>query len=144
MQVHFGETLFDAAHHFLIPLELQVGMQPALHEHAGAAEFHGLADFLVDSLKIQHIAFGPARAFHRRIESAERAVLRAEIRVINIAVNNVSNHALRMVLATYGVRLHANADQVIGADQVQGLLFGKRHKRLYFIAFSCFYGPRQL
>ena len=29
--------------HLLVPVDLQVGMQAALHQHAGAAQFHGLA-----------------------------------------------------------------------------------------------------
>jgi hypothetical protein len=41
-----------------------------------------------------------------------------------------------MVLATYGVRFHTNADQVIGAEQIESLLFGEGHGRPYFIAIQ--------
>src|SRR5258707_890466 len=125
MQMHFRKTLLDAVQHFFVPLKLQVGMQPALHEHACASKFHGLLDFLVDGFEIQHIAFGAAGALYRSIESAEGAVLGAEIRVINIAVDNVSDHSFRMVLVPDSVRFHADTDQIIGAEQVQSLLFGE-------------------
>ncbi len=125
MQVDPREALLDATHHIFIPLDFKIGVQSALHEHARAAQFHGLADLLVDGLKVQHVALDPSGAFYRRVEGAEGAVFGAEIRVVNIAVNDVCGHAFRMELAAERVGLHANADQIVGVEQVQGLLFGE-------------------
>ena len=33
-----AEALLDAAEQVLVPLDLQIGMQAALHQHAGAAQ----------------------------------------------------------------------------------------------------------
>ena len=105
-------------------------MQAALHEHAGAAQLHGLADLLVDRLHVKHVALGAAGAFDGRVKGAEGAVFRAEIRVINIAIDDVGGHAFRMELAAQGVGFHAQSDQVVRAEQVKRLLFGQGHEHL--------------
>ena len=56
------ETLLDAAEEVLIPLDLEIGMQAALHQDAGAAEVERLLDFLEDGFLGENIAFGVARA----------------------------------------------------------------------------------
>src|SRR5262249_31162218 len=132
VQMNFWKTLLDAAHHLFIPLDLQIRMQPALHQHAGAADLHGLANLLVDRVKVQHIALGASRTFDRRVEGAESAVLGAEIRVINVAVDDVGDHTFRMQLAAYGIRLHADPDQIVRAEHLQGLGFGQGHWNLQF------------
>src|SRR5690242_17410842 len=48
VKMDLGETLLDAAQHFLVPLQLEVRMQPALHQHTRSAEFDCLTDFVVD------------------------------------------------------------------------------------------------
>ncbi len=44
VQVNLREALFDAAQHFFVPFDFEVGMQASLHEHASAAEFDGLVN----------------------------------------------------------------------------------------------------
>src|ERR1022692_3128632 len=43
MQMDSRKTFFDAAQHLLVPVDFEVGMQAALHQDSGAAEFNGLA-----------------------------------------------------------------------------------------------------
>src|SRR5579871_564633 len=131
----FGEALLDAAHHVLVPLELQVSMKPALHQDPGTAQFLRFANFFVDRLKIQHISLGAAGALDGCIKSAKGAVLGAEICVINVAVDDVGNHALGMQLAPKSIGFHPNANQVIGTKQVECLLFCKGHEPIYFTEF---------
>ena len=57
-------------------------MQASLHEDAGAAEFDGLANLFVNGVEVEDVTFGCRGALERTIEGAERAVFRAEVRVI--------------------------------------------------------------
>ena len=57
MEMNFWKALLDAAEHLLVPVDLEVGVEASLHEDTGAAEFDGLADFLVDGVEIEDVAF---------------------------------------------------------------------------------------
>ena len=115
--------------HLLVPVNLQVGMQTALHQHAGAAQFDGLANLVVNGFELEDVSLFRRGSFQRTIEGAEGAVLGAEIRVINVAVDDVGSHAFGMKLAAHRVGFHADADQVVGTEQVESLLFGQGHGR---------------
>ena len=45
----------------LEPVDLEIGMNAALHQHAGAAHLQGLGDLLVDLLEVEDVAFFRAR-----------------------------------------------------------------------------------
>ena len=124
-----GKRCFHAAKKFFVPFDLQVRMQTALHQHAGAADLDRLADLLVDGLEIVDVTFGAAGPF-RGVEGAEGAVLGAEIGVVDVAVDDVGGHALGMELATDRIGLHADADEVVGLEEVEGLGFGQCHAPL--------------
>src|SRR5258708_21509618 len=102
-------------------------MQAALHEYAGAAEFDGLANLLIDGVEIEDVAFLRRRSLQWPIKRAERAIFRAEVGVINVAVDDVSHGAFGMHLAAHRFRFHATPDQIIGPKHLHGLLFGQRH-----------------
>ena len=125
--MHSREALFDAAQQALKPIDLQVGMQAALHQHAGAAKFNRLANLFVDGVEVEDVSLGRQLALQRPIEGAERAVLGAEVGVINVAVDDVGDNAFRMQLAAYRVGFHADADEVVGAEHFESLLSGERH-----------------
>src|ERR1051326_206671 len=127
MQMNFGKALRDATQHLFVPLDLQVGMQAALHEHASAAEFYGLANLVVDRLEVENVPFLRCGAFQRAIKGTEGAVLGAVVGVINVAIDDVGDHAFRMQAAAHGRGFHADADQVVGAKQGNCLLFSESH-----------------
>ena len=131
MEVNFGEALFDAAQHPFMPVDLEVRMQAALHQHAGAAQLHRLANLFVNRVEIEDVTLFSFGSFERPVKRAEGAVLGAEICVIDVAVNDVADHALRVQFAAEFVRFHANANQVIGMEKVEGLGFAQRHRRPY-------------
>src|SRR5205085_3363879 len=108
-------------------------MQAALHQHACAAEFHGLPNLLVDRIEIENVSFGSELALQWPIEGAEGAILRAEIRVINVAVDDVRNHTFRMQLAPHGIGFHPDANEIIGAEHIESLLSGQGHVLLILI-----------
>ena len=113
--------------HLLVPVDLQIGMQAALHQHAGAAQFDGLANLVVDGFELEDVSLFRRWPLQRPVERAEGAVLGAEIRVIDVAVDDVGDDAFGMQLAAHRVGFHADADQVVGTEQVEGLLFGQGH-----------------
>src|SRR3989442_14503731 len=125
--MNFGESLLDAAQHAFVPVNFQIGMQTALHQHACASEFDGFANLVVDRFQIQDVSLFGFGAFQWTIERTESAVFGAEVRVINVAIDDVGDHALGMQLAAQGVGFHTDADQIIGAKQIDSLYFGEGH-----------------
>ena len=106
-------------------------MQAALHQDAGAAQVDGFLNLVEDDFLGQDVAFGVA---HGTVEGAEAAILGAEIGVVDVAVDDVADHVFRMQLAADGVGGHADADQVVALEQVDG--FGAGHHHLEVIITS--------
>src|SRR5947209_4141327 len=102
-------------------------MQPALHQDARAAKLDSLANLFVDCVEIEDVSLGSQLAFKRPIESTKRAILRAKVRVVDIAIDDVRDHAFRMQLAAERVSVHTNANEVIGAEHLKRLLSSKGH-----------------
>ncbi len=123
-----GKALLDASEQPLKPIDLEVGVEAALHEHSGAAHFDCLANLFVDRLEVEDVALSGHLALERPVEGAECAVLGAEIRVVDVAIDDVADDALGMEPASDGVGLHAKAYQVVGAEMVEGLLAAYRHR----------------
>ena len=62
VQPDLREALLDAGEQALEPVDLEVGVDAALHEHAGAAHLLGLGDLLVDLFEIEDVAFVGVRS----------------------------------------------------------------------------------
>src|SRR5437899_2331679 len=125
--MNLGKSLLDATQHLLVPVNFQIGMQAALHQHARAAEFDRLANLVVDRFEIEDVSLFSFGSLQWTIERTESAVFGAEVRVINVAIDDVGDHALGMQFTAHGVSFHADADQVIGAKQIYSLCFGEGH-----------------
>src|SRR5439155_2125374 len=104
-------------------------MQAALHKHASAAELDGLANLFVNRVEVEDVSLFRLRPLQWAIKRTERAVLGAEICVINVAVDDVGDHAFGMKLTADGIGFHTDADQVVRAVEVKGLDVGE-HARL--------------
>src|SRR5207245_937817 len=117
MQVNLGKSLLDATQHLLVPVNFQIGMQAALHQHACAAKFDGFANLVVDRFEIEDVPLFSFGSLQWTIKRAERAVFGAEVRVINVAIDDVGDHALGTQFAPDGVGAHADAAPVVGANQ---------------------------
>src|SRR3981189_1488216 len=109
MQMHLREALPYAAQHPLVPLDLQIWMQPALHQHARSSEFDRFSDLLVDGVEVEDVAFLSGGSLQGTVKRAEGAILRAEVRVINVAIDDVGDHALRVQLPAHRIRFHTDA-----------------------------------
>ena len=115
------ELRLDRPQQIFIPLDLQIRMQPALKQNPGPAQINRFLNLVEDNFARKHITF---RMPHGPIERAEAAVLRAEIRVVNIPVDDIRDHALRMKLPPQGVRLHPDPDQVVGIEHIDSFSAG--------------------
>src|SRR5260370_5009980 len=104
-------------------------MQPALEQNSGAAELQLLYDFFVDFCERQNIG---VLGTEWPVEGAERTILSAEIRIVNVAVDLVSDDAGIVFLQAHLVRIHADADEVIGFEHVESLLFRQCHDNSLF------------
>ena len=124
MQMHLREALLQATQEGLVPVNLQVGMQSALQQNAGAAQLHSLAHFVVDGLEIEDVSLCCQFALERAIESAESTIFSAEVGVVDVAVDNVRDHALGMEFAPHRIGFHADADQVIRTVHLERLSLG--------------------
>src|SRR5882724_4850638 len=100
-------------------------MESALEQNSGAAELQHFVDFLVDLFEGQNVAILRAE---RAVERTEGAILGAEIRVIDVAVDLVGHNTRVVFLEAQLVCGHADAYEVIGFEHLQGFLFGQSHK----------------
>ena len=88
-----GKRCLMSREQLFVPLELEVGMQAALHQNLIAAELDRFLDLLVELVALEHVAFGRLR---RAIERAEIADRRADVRVVDVAVDVVGAVVLGM------------------------------------------------
>src|ERR1019366_7168048 len=65
------------------------------------------------------------------IEGAKAAVLRAEVGVVDIAIDDVADHTFGVPLAADAVGFHADGDEVVGVEQVEGCLAGDHSGSAY-------------
>ena len=118
MQMERRVAPLDAREQVLVIIDLEVGVKAALHEDSRAAQGERFIDLLEDRLERLDVSF---RRTHGPIEGAKRAVLRADIGVVDVAVNDVGDHAFRMQALAHGVRLEAEAEQIVGLQHVERL-----------------------
>src|SRR5260221_2554952 len=131
VQMHLREARFQGAQQIFVVADLQVGMQAALQENAGAAKFQHPFDFFVDGFKREDVAvFGAERP----VKGAERTILGAEVGVVNVAIDLVGDHARVVLRQAHLVRLHADADQVVGFEHLDRLLFCQSHVDSFYDA----------
>ena len=118
--MHLRVARLQRAQEIFVVADLQIGMQAALQQNSGAAKLQHLVDFFVDVLERQNVAvFRPERA----IERAERTILGAEIRIVDVAVDLVSRDTRVVLLQAHLVRFHADADEVVGFQHFERLAF---------------------
>src|SRR5690348_16807078 len=93
-------------------------MQPALHENPGAAQIYRLLNLVQNRLDRQDVAF---LVPHRAVKRAEAAILGTKVRVIDVAVDDIADHTVRMKLTTHRVGFFADRKQIVASKQIDGL-----------------------
>ena len=110
----------DRAEQILVVVDVEVGMVAALHEQARAADRERLLDLLEDDRLREQIAL--ARVARPPVERAEVAVRVADVRVVEVPVDD-ERDPLGVVLAVADlVRDAADGDEVARAEQLDRLL----------------------
>src|SRR5215218_3693986 len=110
------------AQEVFVPLDAEVGMQPALHQHARAAERDGLVDSLANLFERLDVSVGLSRP---PVEGAEGADDVADVRVVYVAVDDVRDDARGVLARANLVGGRAHARDVEGLKQGRALL--RRH-----------------
>src|SRR3954462_6442621 len=93
---------------------MEVRVKPALHEHARSAERNRFVNLLVDFINRADVSFRMSRT---AIEGAESADDVADVCVIDVAVNDVSDDARRVKAFANLVRRETDAHETIGLKQ---------------------------
>ena len=114
VDIHLRETTFDVAEHFLVPIELEIWVQPALQQNLFAANVDGLLNFFEQHFSLQHITL---RRLGRAIESAEVAHRRADVRVVDVPIDVVGAVGLGMHPAGHFIRRPAQRGQIVRLEQ---------------------------
>src|SRR5205814_1220657 len=110
----------DRGEEILVVVDAEVGVVAALHEEAGAAERERLLDLLEDDRLRQQVAL--ALVARPAVEGAEVAVGDAEVRVVEVAIDDEGD-ALRVVQPVADlVRGAPDGDEVAGAQELDGVL----------------------
>ena len=116
-------ALFDVAEQILVPLDRQLGVMTTLHQGARATNRDRLFDLREDDALWKDVAL--ARIARLAVEGAEVAVRHADVRVIDVAVDDVRNLArIRLAIADL-IRGGANRDEVARLHQRQGVSVGQ-------------------
>src|SRR5687768_15234447 len=98
----------DVSHQVEIPLERDVGIMAPLNEDLHGAERLGLVDLGADLLEGQRV---PLLMLRPAIEGAEPAIGDAHVRVVDVAVDDVRDDAVRMLRLAHAVRLDAELEE---------------------------------
>ena len=113
-----------------IPLDAEVGMQSALHEHASTAQRDGFVDLLADFFKRPDVS---VRRAGSSVESTERANYIANVRVVDIAVDDVGDDVIGMSSLANFVCRHADPRDIMRLEQRGAIVSSQPHPRESFI-----------
>src|SRR3954463_16236750 len=86
--------LLDIAHQLEVPLEGNVGIVPALEQDLHAADRLALVNLGADLLEAQDI---PLIVLRPAVEGAELTVCYANVRVVDVPVDDVGDDVFRML-----------------------------------------------
>ena len=118
VHVQTRELLLERAQKVLVPLQGEIGVVATLHEDAGAAEGQGLLDLGVERLFRVQVSLGVARI---AIEGAEGAAHDADVRIVDVAIDDVGHDRLRVQAATHQVGRHPEIEKRCRTKKTQSL-----------------------
>src|ERR671910_2018859 len=93
--------LLDIAHQLEVPLERNVGIVAPLKQNLDASDGLALVDLGADLLEAEYVALvvlGPA------VEGAELTIRHAHVGVVDVSIDDVGDHVLRVVPPPLGIR----------------------------------------
>src|SRR5262245_60744065 len=104
-----SEPLFNSREETLIIVDLQIGVNAALHEYSSPSERKRLLDLFVDNVIGKDVGL---RVTFNSIERTECTEFFANIRVINVAIYDVADHIVRMKALTDPIRTGREVQQI--------------------------------
>ena len=118
VELERGKTLFDCAKQIFVPLERQVWIVAALEQQLDAANRNRFFDLAEDLLEAEHVTITCADL---PVERTKIAARHTDIRVIDVAIDDVGDDAFRMA---------SGADQIGGAAEPVRWRFAIEEQRL--------------
>src|SRR3954462_1562056 len=114
-----GVSLLDRAEQILVVVDAEIGMVAALHQEAGAAECERLLDLLEDDRLRQEVAL--ARVAGPAVEGAEVAVRDADVRVVEVPVDDERDLIRVVPPVAHFARGAADRDEVSRAEEADSV-----------------------
>ena len=102
MDINMWILFADVPEPFQIPIQRQFRMVPALHQDLNPARRGKFVEFFVELFPAQHVMVG---VFFRPVERAKLAVDVADVRVIDVAIDDVSHDFAAAIAVAGGFRL---------------------------------------
>ena len=109
------------AQQIFVPLDAEVRMQSTLHQHAGAAERDRLVDLLADLVERADVSVGRAGTAIERAEGADDV---ADVRVVDVAIDDVGDDVVRVAARAYLVSRDAHPRDVVRFEQRRAFFRG--------------------
>src|SRR5262245_41482486 len=116
-----GMIAFDVTHQVEVPLERDVRVVPALNQDLHAAERLRLLDLGADLLERKRVSLA---VLGSAIERAEAAIRYTNVRVVDVAIDDVGDRVMRMLLATDTVSLGSELEQRGIRVEIEDVLHG--------------------
>src|ERR1700694_5762052 len=101
----------QSAQEVFIPLETEVWMQPALHQHSRTAERDGLVNLRANLIHRAHIS---VRGTGPSIKGAEGADHVADVGVVDVSIDDVGDDVVRVTALANLIRSRADFGHVVG------------------------------
>ncbi len=112
-----------------IPLERDVRIVPALYQDLHAAQGFRLVDLLADFLERERVALV---MLGTTIEGAEPAVGDADVRIVDVPVDDERHNVVRVLFAPHPIGLGAELDQrraLVEIEEIAHHAAGKNARR---------------
>src|SRR5918995_5371864 len=100
MEPERGISLLDRAEQILVPLERKIRVVTTLQQQLAAAELDRLVDLAKDLLEPQYVALDGT---DRAVERAEVAPRDADVRVVDVAVDDIGDQVVWMLPRAYAI-----------------------------------------
>src|SRR5882672_706166 len=122
MQLKRRVFLVQRSQQVFIPFDVEVGVQSALHQNSGAAEGNRLIDLLADFFQRANVSVRGARP---AVERAEGTYDIADIRIVDVAVDYVSDNVVLVSPLANLVSRNADPGNIMRFEQRGAIFEGK-------------------
>src|ERR1051326_5706143 len=111
VQLEAGIFCAQRPQQVLVPLNAEIGVQSALHQNASAAERNRLVDLFANCVDRLHVGIRRAGPPIKRTERADDV---ADVRVIDVSVDDVSDYVGGMLALANLVRRRSDFGNLVG------------------------------